>query len=223
MRLCTRGEQVLSAPHLGLCRLTGAPLSQLLWVQAADGLSMHFSSEIVLELHAPYPQVIATKGSPQRWLTDGGIEYPGRLASGWFRHCDTVYASELLMGSDRDFLGKHIFCLALASSLPTSFIPLWVSPESVLSVKNLRESPCIWVCSRLCAKSLLSPGSSVHGILQARILEWVPISFFRGSSRPRDWTRVSHVSSLAGRLFATSASYLGNPRGSKSVRVWDLS
>ena len=30
------------------------------------------------------------------------------------------------------------------------------------------------------------PGSSVHGIFQARILEWVAISFFRGSSQPRD-------------------------------------
>ena len=37
------------------------------------------------------------------------------------------------------------------------------------------------------------PGFSVHGILQARILEWVTISFSRGSSRPRDWTRVSSV------------------------------
>ena len=36
--------------------------------------------------------------------------------------------------------------------------------------------------------------SSVHGIFQARILEWVAISFSRGSSRPRDWTRVSCVS-----------------------------
>ena len=35
------------------------------------------------------------------------------------------------------------------------------------------------------------PGSSVHGILQARILEWVAISSSRGSSRSRDWTRVS--------------------------------
>ena len=32
------------------------------------------------------------------------------------------------------------------------------------------------------------PGSSVHGILQARILEWVAISFSRGSSQPRNWT-----------------------------------
>ena len=37
------------------------------------------------------------------------------------------------------------------------------------------------------------PGSSVHGILQARILEWVAISFSRGSSRPRDRTCVSYI------------------------------
>ena len=42
------------------------------------------------------------------------------------------------------------------------------------------------------------PGSSVHGILQARILELVAIPFSRGSSPPRDGTWVCH---FAGRLF----------------------
>ena len=37
------------------------------------------------------------------------------------------------------------------------------------------------------------PGSSVHGILQARILDWLAISFSRGSSRPSDWTQVSCI------------------------------
>ena len=37
------------------------------------------------------------------------------------------------------------------------------------------------------------PGSSVHGIFQARVLEWVAISFSRVSSQPRDQTRVSHT------------------------------
>ena len=37
------------------------------------------------------------------------------------------------------------------------------------------------------------PGSSVHEILQPRILEWVAIPFFRGSSRPRDQTQVSCI------------------------------
>ena len=42
------------------------------------------------------------------------------------------------------------------------------------------------------------PGSSVHGIFQARVLEWVAISFSRGSSQPRDQTQVSRT---AGRPF----------------------
>ena len=47
-------------------------------------------------------------------------------------------------------------------------------------------------CPTLCNPVDHSPlGSSVHGILQARILEWVVISFSRGSSQPRDQIRVS--------------------------------
>ena len=37
------------------------------------------------------------------------------------------------------------------------------------------------------------PGSSVHGISQARILEWIAISFSRGSSQSRDWTHISCI------------------------------
>ena len=47
-------------------------------------------------------------------------------------------------------------------------------------------------CQALCDPMDGSPpGSSVHGILQVRILEWVAISFSRGSSLPRDRTQVS--------------------------------
>ena len=48
-----------------------------------------------------------------------------------------------------------------------------------------------------------SPGSSVHGILQARILEWVAISFSRGSFWPRDQI---HVSCITGRFFTIWAT-----------------
>ena len=40
------------------------------------------------------------------------------------------------------------------------------------------------------------PGSSVHGIFQARILEWVAISFSRGSSRPRDQIHITCISHI---------------------------
>ena len=53
------------------------------------------------------------------------------------------------------------------------------------------------------------PGSSVHGILQARILEWVAISFYRESFWPRDQTQVSCI---AVRLFSNWAMREAHPR-----------
>ena len=58
------------------------------------------------------------------------------------------------------------------------------------------------------------PGSSVHGILQARILEWVTISFSRWSSQPRNRTPVS---SIAGGFFANWTM-----RGAGAVRCNSL-
>ena len=49
------------------------------------------------------------------------------------------------------------------------------------------------------------PGSSVHGILQARILQWVVMPSSKGSSLPRDRTRISYA--LAGGFFTISATW----------------
>ena len=50
------------------------------------------------------------------------------------------------------------------------------------------------VSNSLCDPMDCSPlGSSVHGVFQARVLEWAAISFSRGSSQPRDRTWVSHI------------------------------
>ena len=62
-------------------------------------------------------------------------------------------------------------------------------------------------CLPLCnAMDCSPPGSSAHGIFQARILEWVAISFSRGSSQPRDRT---HVFCIADRLLLLP--HLGRP------------
>ena len=59
-------------------------------------------------------------------------------------------------------------------------------------------------CLSLCIPMACSPpGSSVHGILQARILDWVAIPFSRGSSQPKDQT---WVSCIAGRFFTVWAA-----------------
>ena len=66
---------------------------------------------------------------------------------------------------------------------------------------------CAQSCLVLCEPmDCRLPGSSAHGIFQARILEWVAISLSKGSSRRRNQTRVS---CLAGRFF--TMSHLGNP------------
>ena len=60
------------------------------------------------------------------------------------------------------------------------------------------------------------PGSSVHGILQARILEWVAISSSRGSFPPRDQTRLSCISCTTGEFFATEP--LGKPQFPRGLK-----
>ena len=62
-----------------------------------------------------------------------------------------------------------------------------------------QESEIAQLCPTLCDPMDCSlPGSSVHGIFQAVVLEWIAISFSRGSSQPRDRTQVSRI---AGRCF----------------------
>ena len=62
-------------------------------------------------------------------------------------------------------------------------------------------------CPTLCDPMDYSlPGSSIHGILQARILESVAISSSRGSSWPRDWTHVSYVSWISRQILYCRAT-----------------
>ena len=69
--------------------------------------------------------------------------------------------------------------------------------------------PCkpLQSCPTLCNPMDCSPpGSSVHGILQARTLEWVTVSSSRGhnTSQPRDWTHISCSSRMVGRFFTAT-------------------
>ena len=78
----------------------------------------------------------------------------------------------------------------------------------------LRKVDCVCSVTRSCStlcdpKNCSPPRSSVYGILQARILEWVAISFSRLSSQSRDQTRVSCVSCIARGFFTTEP--LGKP------------
>ena len=71
----------------------------------------------------------------------------------------------------------------------------WAKGDRLLKAVKVKLLSRVRLCD---AVDCNPPSSSVHGILQARILEWVAISFSRGSSQPRDRTQVSCI---AGRRF----------------------
>ena len=82
-------------------------------------------------------------------------------------------------------------------------ITIWFSNSVTKQVRSPppleSESEVAQSCPTLCNPMDCSlPGSSIHGIFQARVLERVAISFFKGSSRPRDLTLVFCI---AGRCF----------------------
>ena len=74
-------------------------------------------------------------------------------------------------------------------------------PSLLLIVKVKVAQLCLTLCDPM---DCSLPGSSVHGILQARILERIAVPFSRGSSQPRDGTQVTLVvSCIAGRFFTS--------------------
>ena len=73
---------------------------------------------------------------------------------------------------------------------------VWRIGKDCLSLGQMSKlcPVCAQSCSPLCDPMDCSPpGSSVHGIFQARILEWLAISSSRGSSWLRDWTNISCI------------------------------
>ena len=76
----------------------------------------------------------------------------------------------------------------------------WDSGVLFVKAQVLVDQSCLTICNPM---NCSPPGSSVHGILQARILEWVAIPFSRGSSQTRDQTQVCCI---AGRFFTIWAT-----------------
>ena len=73
--------------------------------------------------------------------------------------------------------------------------------KNLLCVLILLAQSCLTLCN---PTDCSLPGSSIHGIFQARILEWVAVSFSMGSSQPRDWTQVSHIAGWFFTVWTTS-------------------
>ena len=100
---------------------------------------------------------------------------------------------------------KSMFNLQLALHMYGSSLSVVLHPR-IQSIAGCCAVLCLvtQLCPTLCNPMDSSPpGSSVHGILQARILEWVAMPSSRGFSQLGDWTQVSHI---AGRFFTIWAT-----------------
>ena len=95
------------------------------------------------------------------------------------------------------FPENFLLLLSLINRLenPLIFYLIYINSDNnkrihLLCVHDKSIQLCLTLC---CPVDSSPPGSSVHGILQARILEWVDMPSSKGSSRPRDLTWVSYV------------------------------
>ena len=94
-----------------------------------------------------------------------------------------------------NLINKHCLCSECSTDHPFP-----ISLPCLEKVKVLVAQSCPILCNPM---DCSLPGSSVHGILQAKILEWVVISFSRGSFQPRNRTQVSCTADRFFTLWAT--------------------
>ena len=144
------------------------------------------------------------RGGPDSWC-EGKVEEPDgpgaarRLRPVWNRECcqASPWPGHLHLSSppvSRDSW----------SAEPPAFLAVVTVTSSGTALSTRRRSEVAQSCPTLCDPMDYSPpGSCVHWIFQARVLEWVAISFSRVSSRPRDQNWVSHI---AGRRFTIWAT-----------------
>ena len=102
-------------------------------------------------------------------------------------------------GSSRSMDRTRVSCIAWGFFL-TEPAGNPICTEGYVCVCVLVHPLCLTLCD---TKDYSQPGSSVHGILHARILEWLPISFSRGSSQPKDQTLISCIAGWFFTIWAT--------------------
>ena len=161
------------------------------------------------------------------------------VSSGYSSHCSSFMRellqqklfSSILLSSFFNFLNdfvfyrRFMFLTKLNANYGVPFYCLYPPPPPLFTSRTRGMSVYVQLCRTLCDSMDCSlPGFSVYGILQARILEWVAISYSRGSSPLRDCKLTSILSlaspALAGRFFNTEPSGKPHTRGIHCCNRW---
>ena len=122
----------------------------------------------------------------------------------------------------------HLSCfhvLAIVSSVAMNtglHVPFWIIVLSRFMPRTV--CVCAQLCPTLCdPMDCSSPGPSVHGIFQARILEWIAISYSRRSSWPRNQTCVSSISCIGSQILYHCTTWKTHARLDHMVTIFSFS
>ena len=136
------------------------------------------------------------------WWTFGLLLYLG-----YCKYCGCEHWHSYILSFIYPFTNKLVFYflqirtrVELLERVVVLFVLFWGTSIlfSIVCLSVLFAHFCPTLCNPMdCSHQTQL---SLHGIFQARILEWVSISSFRGSSQPRDWTCIFYIT---GRLFTT--------------------
>ena len=139
---------------------------------------------------------VKVKGVVSDSLWPHELYLPGSSAHGIFQNTGVGSCSLLQRSSQpRDW--------TQISHIAGGFITIWATMEAWFQTILCYIYVCVHaqLCPTLWSPTDCSlPGTSVHRIFQAKILEWVVISFSKGSFWPKDWTCISCVSCIGGQI-----------------------
>ena len=154
--------------------------------------------------HSPVGSLLL---SPRSWCAQGPVWAPKSLfppVLGNFCNQISLASTVKFPGGSQTFSGSpgweiHCGSLNYHQMVNTKMRLIIFFEAKKSSISEVTQS-CLTLCDPV---SYSLPGSSIHGIFQARILKWVAISFSRRSSQPRDWTQVFPIKGRCFTLWAT--------------------
>ena len=112
-----------------------------------------------------------------------------------------VCNTQTQVGMKKNVPGTSLVVQWLRLCLPRQGVGVWFPGQGTKILHACVCAKSLQLCLTVCSHMDCSlPGSSVHGILQARIPEWVSMPSSRGSSPPRDRTCVSYISCISRQL-----------------------
>ena len=173
--------------------------AEFLWVKSYMVLAVEAYYEKIGQISINYPENNCIWLQRPDWGTAVGCLVT-QLFSTLCGPMDCSTPGFLVLHHLPEFAQTHVHGVGDAiqpSHLLSLVFIIFGSTESyfIFSIKmGIREGEVAQSCPTLCDPMNCSlPGSSVHGIFQAIVLEWIAISFSRGSSWPRDQTQVSCI------------------------------